>query len=432
MKNFTNNFPKNFLWGAATSAYQIEGAFDSDGRTSSIWDTFCQQPGKIYEGQSGEIACQHYTHWQDDIKIMQDIGVNAYRFSISWSRIFPDSSLKVNQKGIDFYSRLIDKLLETGIQPFVTMYHWDLPQYIQDQGGWSSRETCKLFRDYAYTLTKYFSDRVHYWTTLNEPSVAVYAGHFFGTHAPGLQSPEIALQSLHHFLLAHGLAVQAIRSSFKVELGIALNLSPVFPADPNSPLDCQAAKLYDTYLYRAFLDALFFKKYPHEMFMDKIVFPNDMEVIATPMDYVGINYYTVTRVAFDKNVPVIQARVVPPKPNFYSDLWEFFPTGLSTVINRIWNEYHHSKIYILENGTSLNEGENDQGRIEYLKAHLQEVSQCLKKGIDIKGYFVWSLLDNFEWASGYSKRFGLVSVDFETLERKPNASAHWYASLIHG
>lgn len=429
-KNSESSFPKDFLWGTATSAYQIEGAFDVDGRTPSIWDTFCRQPGKVYGGQNGERACQHYYHWQDDLKIMKDMGVNAYRFSISWSRIFPDSSRKVNLKGIEFYSRLIDKLLEYGIEPFVTLFHWDLPQYIQDEGGWSSRDTCERFKDYAFTLTTHFADRVHYWTTVNEPSVVVYAGHFFGVHAPGIRSPEVALRTLHHLLLAHGLAVQAIRTSFKVKLGITLNLSPVFPADPKSSLDCQAAKLYDIYLFRSFLDALFLKKYPEEMAMDHLILPGDMDVIAAPMDYIGINYYTTSRIAYDPNVPLLQGKAVPAKSNPFSDMWEFYPTGLSTVIERVWNEYHQPTIYILENGTALSEIENDQGRIEYLKAHLKELSQCLKKGIAIKGYFAWSLLDNFEWTEGYSKRFGLVYVDFDTLERKPKASAHWYASLI--
>lgn len=425
-----HDFPKDFKWGTATSAYQIEGAFNVDGKSLSIWDTFCRQPGKIYDGQSGDTACQHYYRWQDDIKVMKDLGVNAYRFSISWPRIFPDASQKINSKGIDFYHRLIDELLKNNIEPFVTMYHWDLPQYIQDLGGWSSRQTCDHFRDYAYALVQNFSDRVRYWTTLNEPSVVTYAGHFWGVHAPGLRSPETTLRVLHHLLLAHGLALQAIRPAFNVKLGIALNLSPVFPADPNSMLDCQSAELYDIYLYKSFLDALFLKKYPEEMAMDTIVMPKDLDIIGEPMDYVGINYYTKTCIAYDPNVPLLQGKGLPASPNPYSEIWEFYPKGLSTVIERIWNNYKHPTIYILENGTSLSDEKNDQGRIQYLKAHLQEVALSLKKGIDIKGYFVWSLMDNFEWAEGYSKRFGLVYVNFETLKRRPKASAHWYASFI--
>lgn len=421
------NFPKDFLWGTATSAYQIEGAFDIDGRGVSIWDTFCRQPGKVFEGHSGDNACQHYLHWQEDIKLMKELGVNAYRFSISWPRIFPDASRKVNRKGIDFYSRLIDELLENDIEPFVTMYHWDLPQYLQDAGGWSSRETAESFRDYAYTLAKSFSGRVRYWTTLNEPSVVAFAGHFWGFHAPGIRSTEITLRSLHHLLLAHGLAMQAIRSSFDVKLGLTLNLSPVFPADQNSPSDQESAALYDTYLYKAFLDALFRKTYPFDM---PIALPGDMEIIGIPMDYVGINYYTTIRVAFDPSVPLLKGRAVPFGPNPYSDMWEFYPKGLSEVIERVWNEYTQLPIYILENGTSLEDVEDDQGRIKYFEAHLKEVSQCLKKRIPIKGYFAWSLLDNFEWGQGYAKRFGLVHVDYDTMERKPKASARWYASLI--
>lgn len=424
------DFPEDFFWGAATSAYQIEGASMVDGKGLSIWDTFSHQEGKIIQNQNGDKACEHYYRWAEDIKLMQDLGINAYRFSISWPRIFPDHSQRINQKGIDFYDRLIDRLLESGIEPFVTMYHWDLPQYIQDLGGWSSRETSKLFSDYAYALAKHFADRVRYWTTINEPSVATFAGHFWGVHAPGERLPEIALQALHHLLLAHGLAVKAIHDSFDVKVGIALNLSPVFPEDENSPSDVKSAQLYDTYVYRSFLEALFRKKYPAEMGMTDYTVPGDMELIGQPMDYLGINYYTKTRIAFDSKIPLFQGKPVSSNPNFYSDMWEFFPEGLSMVIERIWKDYQTIPIYILENGTSLPDLEIDQGRIEYLKSHLNEIANCLKKGISIKGYFAWSLMDNFEWALGYTKRFGLYSVDFQTLDRTPKASANWFKKLI--
>jgi beta-glucosidase len=426
----TTNFPKDFMWGVATSAYQIEGACAVDGRTPSIWDTFCHQPGKVFKGHNGDEACQHYIHWQQDLQLLKELGVNAYRFSIAWPRIFPDASKKINQKGLDFYSKLIDRLLEDGIEPFITLFHWDLPQYIQDEGGWSSRTTCELFRDYAYAVINHFSDRVKFWTTLNEPSVVTFSGHFWGGHAPGIRSPETALLTMHHLLLAHGLAVRAIRSSVEVKLGIALNFSSVFPFNPDSVLDQQAAMLYDTYVYRSFLDALFLKKYPAEMKMDELVKEGDMDIIGTPMDYVGINYYTTSRISYDENAPLFKGRGVPAVPNLHSEIWEFYPPGISLVIERIWKDYSHLPIYILENGTSLADKENDQGRIEYLEAHLQEVERCLKKGIDIRGYFVWSLMDNFEWAEGYSKRFGLIYVDFDTLERKPKASASWYRSMI--
>lgn len=426
----TRSFPKDFLWGAATSAYQIEGAVSEGGRTFSIWDTFCRQSGKVFQGHLGDQACQHYRRWEEDIKIMQDLGINSYRFSISWSRIFPDSSKKINQQGIDFYNRLIDKLLASGIQPFITMFHWDLPQYIQDAGGWTTRDTCELFKDYAYVLVQSYADRVHFWTTLNEPSVVAFLGYFWGVHAPGERNPEKALAVCHHLLLAHGMAVQAIRSHFNVTLGITLNMSPVFPVDPHSLLDCQAAYLFDTYLYRSFLDALFLKKYPTEMPMEQWIFPQDMELISLPLDYLGINYYTTTRVTYDEKVPLLKGHGKPAQANPYSDIWEFYPQGLSKVIERAWNEYHVPCIYILENGTTLSDEEEDQGRIKYIQAHLKEVSKCLQKGIAIKGYFVWSLMDNFEWAEGYSKRFGLYYVNFDTLERRPKASARWYANLI--
>lgn len=424
------NFPKDFLWGTATSAYQIEGASAIDGRSPSIWDIFCSQPGKVYQNQTGDHACEHYYRWQEDIQLMKALGVNAYRFSISWSRIYPNSSKTVNQKGIDFYSRIIDKLLENHIEPFITLFHWDLPQYIQDAGGWVLRETCERFQEYACTMIRSFGDRVRYWTTINEPSVIVYSGHLWGTHAPGIHSSEIALQTLHHLLLAHGLALQAIRSLANVKAGITLNFSSVFPNDSNSERDRHSASLYDTYLYRSFLDALFYKKYPEEMGMEKFAIAEDMQMIGEPMDYIGVNYYTTSRVAFDEQKPLFQGRAIPSKPNPQSDMWEFFPAGLSKVIERIWLNYSQMPIYILENGTSLKELENDSGRIDYLKAHMNEVSKCLKKNIDIKGYFVWSLMDNFEWAEGYSKRFGLISVDFETFERKFKNSAYWYADII--
>lgn len=424
-----HHFPKDFLWGTATSAYQIEGAYNVDGRTPSIWDTFCHLPGKIKNNHNGDHACQHYKFWKDDLYLMKELGVNSYRFSISWSRIFPEPG-SINSKGIDFYNRLIDQLLSQGIQPFVTMYHWDLPQYIQDEGGWASRQTCEIFRDYAMTLVQNFADRVRYWTTLNEPSVVVYAGHFWGIHAPGIKSSSKSMQVLHHLLLAHGLAVQSIRSSFDVQLGIALNISPVFPANPDSDQDQQAAHLYDTFLYKSFLNALFHKKYPSEILMDTIVKNGDMDLIGLPIDYLGINYYTASRIAFDPNVPLLKGRSIKQKANSFSDLWEFYPQGLSIVIERLWKDYGHLPIYILENGTSLPDIQNDQGRIKYLQAHLQEIANCLTKGIEIKGYFVWSLMDNFEWAEGFSRRFGLIHLNFETFERTLKDSANWYASFI--
>lgn len=425
-----SNDPKNFLWGVATSAYQIEGAHNLEGRTPSIWDTFSHIPGRIHENQNGDLACNHYQLWEQDVDLMKSLGINAYRFSLSWSRIFPENSKDFNTKGLDFYQHLIDKLLQVNIKPFVTMYHWDLPQYLQDRGGWATRETAERFRDYAYFLVEKLGDRVSYWTTINEPSVVAYAGYYKGVHAPGIQSTDQTLKTIHHLLLAHGLAVHAIRSRFNVKLGITLNLSPVYPDHPSSAYDQKAAHLYDSYVYRSFLDALYLKKYPEEMDMQEVVKLGDMEIIGAPTDYLGVNYYTKTTVCFEESQGLIQARVVPPIRNAYSNLWDFYPQGLSEVLERVWNNYQPPEIYVLENGTSLDEEDDDQGRIAYIRAHLSELSRCIKQGMKIQGYFYWSFMDNFEWAYGYSKRFGLFHVDFKTLERIPRASARWYAHEI--
>jgi beta-glucosidase len=426
-----NNFPSDFLWGTATSAYQIEGAWNADGKSPSIWDTFSLLPGKTYHGQTGNKACRYYDLWEKDIELMKKMGVNAYRFSIAWTRIFPDNSGQVNMVGIAFYSRIINKLKEYGIEPFITMYHWDLPQYLQDEGGWISRETCNKFKHYALTLVQHFGDRVKFWTTINEPSVAAYAGHLNGVHAPGWKSPESALKVMHHLLLAHGMAVRAIRDRYNVKLGIALNLSPVFPADPHSNEDKAAAIRYDAYLYRSFLEALFLKEYPEDIEMKSIIDASDMGFIGERLDFLGINYYTRSTVKADDSVPLLKAKGVAAAPNEYSDMWEFYPEGLSQVIKSSAKKYKCPEIYITENGTSLPDELHDKGRVRYMETHLRETVKCLEEGISIKGYFAWSLLDNFEWQHGYTKRFGLIHVNFDTYRRTLKDSARWYSAFLH-
>lgn len=424
-----------FFFGAATSAYQIEGSVKEEGRGISIWDTFCHQKGHILDGSSGDVACDHFRLWQQDIALMKSLNLGAYRFSIAWPRIFPDQTLRINEKGLQFYDRLIDGLLEAGIEPFPTLYHWDLPQYIQDRGGWAVRDTCHLFADYAAAVFNRFQDRVTHWTTLNEPYVSAFMGYLTGGHAPGIQSPDQALGAVHHLLLAHGMAIERMRDK---KVGIALNLSPAYAYDQSSQ---KSADWYDMLHNQIFLDALFRQAYP-ETFLNVIaadpalkgfldlIQPEDMACIGSPLDFLGINYYTRGIVQSDPERPLFASRLVPPEPNPYSDVWEFYPEGLMELLERVQRDYQPKELMVMENGTSLPVGVEDNRRIAYLEAHLTRITQAKERGIPMTGYFVWSLLDNFEWAAGYTKRFGLVEVDFATQERRPRKSALWYARFI--
>lgn len=403
-----------FYLGVSTSAYQIEGATD---RGISIWDTFCKKEGAILDGSSGERACDHYRLWEQDLELMKQLHLNAYRFSIAWPRIFPDKTGRLSKPGLDFYSRLVDKLLESGIEPFPTLYHWDLPQYIQDEGGWAVRSTCHRFADYAGTVFCHLQDRVTHWTTLNEPYISAFMGYLTGAHAPGIQSEAQALAAVHHLLLAHGMAVDAMRAIAPRKFGIALNLSPAFPADQES---IEAAARYDALHNQLFLEPLFKQRYP-EGFFGK-VHSHDMAYIATPLEFLGINYYARGVVQHDPAKPLFRCRLVPQESDCY-------PEGLMQLLCRIQKEYSPKEILILENGTAMPEGLGDKMRIAYLQAHLEKVLEARQKGIPVSGYFVWSLLDNFEWAAGYTKRFGLVQVDFETQKRTLRNSSHWYSMI---
>ena len=423
-----NQFPKDFLWGTATSAYQIEGAWNID-KSPSIWDVFCNEPNKIVLGASGKKACMHYDNFEKDLKIMKDMGVNAYRFSVAWTRII-DEDGEINQSGIQFYNRIINRLIEYEIEPVITMYHFDLPQYLQENGGWISRQTAEKFRDYALVLVDNFSDRVKKWVTINEPSVATYAGHLTGVHAPGWKNPEVVLKVAHNMLLAHGLAVKAIRNVSDVILGIALNLAPVFPRDPQSERDLEAAFTYDSYLYKFFLDGLFLKEYPDHINMKDIANFDDMEYVGEKLDFIGINYYTKLTVQYDGSTPFTKASIQEPDLSEYSDMWTFYPQGLGQVIKRCRSYNNCPDIYIMENGTSLPQEEYDEARIHYIQSHIRELKNCIDDNIPVKGYFIWSLLDNFEWAEGYSKKFGLVNVDFLTFKRRLKDSARWYTKFL--
>ncbi len=444
MSNETHlSFPEGFLWGTATSAYQIEGAWNEDGRGVSIWDTFCRKRGKTHNGTTGDVAVDHYHRWQEDVEIMAQMGLKAYRFSIAWTRIIPQGSGEVNQIGLDFYERLIDALLEKGIEPFPTLFHYDLPQPLQDQGGWPKRETAELFGEYAATLARRLGDRVNYWITHNEPWVTAILGHLVGEHAPGQHNPFAALKAVHNLALSHGYAVEALRANStnkSAQIGIALNLTPTYPAT-DSEKDKEAARRFDGQINRLLLDPLLKGYYPEDMLkLFKLFFPkildSDLNLIAAPLDFVGINYYTRLVAKHDWKVPLLQAMQVKPQGSEYSQMWEIYPPGIYDLITRVWKDYQPKSIIVTENGVPVPDtlgadGQvHDEKRISYLYRHMQQVHRAIADGAPVKGYFVWSMLDNFEWAFGYQMRFGLVHVDYDSLKRTVKDSGKWFAKVI--
>jgi beta-glucosidase len=434
-------FPADFLWGVATSAYQIEGAWDADGKGPSIWDTFTHTPGHIADGSTGDVACDHYHRWREDLDLLRKLGVRAYRFSISWPRVQPLGSGAVNPAGLDFYDRLVDELARAGIEPFVTLYHWDLPQALQDQGGWPRRQTAEAFADYAEIVGRRLGDRVRWWLTVNEPSVAALVGHFTGEHAPGLRDPRAALQAAHHMLLGHGLAVRRLRETARLpaRVGLAAQTHPIHPASAR-PEDQQAAYLLDGLIHRWFLDSLFKGAYPQDLWagfgpLVPQVRPGDLEAMAAPLDFLGINYYTRGLARHNPAAGPLQAELVPPGADGGPLGWEVYPAGLEGVLQTVQRDYRPAALLITENGRALEDtpdarGEvEDNARIEYLEQHLAVVRGAVARGVPMRGYFVWSLLDNFEWACGYRPRFGLVHVDLATGRRTPKASARWYREV---
>lgn len=436
------SFPSKFLWGAATASYQIEGGWNEDGKGPSIWDTFTHQPGKIFENQTGDIACNHYHLCADDISLMKQIGLTAYRFSVSWSRVLPEGIGSVNQKGLDFYDFIVDELLKNNIEPFLTLYHWDLPQALQDKGGWANRDIMQWFGEYTYVLVQKLSDRVRHWATLNEPMVVVGAGHLFGEHAPGIQDITATLATAHHLLIAHGNAVEVIRENAKVkpEVGIVLSLSTVHPASSKEE-DIKAAQRTDSFLNKTMLEPLFKAAYPEDLMAQlgalfPAIEPDDMKVISTPLDFLGINYYSRNVVANDPEVPVLEFKEIKPVGNPYSQMWEVYPEGLFEVIERVWKDYHPAKIFITENGICVADAPDFDGRvrdprrIQYIQDHLIQVNKAIAKKLPVEGYFVWSLMDNFEWAYGYNYRFGIIHTDFSTQKRTIKDSGYWYQKII--
>ncbi|AEF18219.1 beta-galactosidase [Thermoanaerobacterium xylanolyticum LX-11] len=437
------NFPKDFLFGVATSSYQIEGAVNEDGRTPSIWDTFSKIKGKTYNGDTGDIACDHYHRYKEDIGILKEIGVKAYRFSIAWPRIYPEKG-KFNQKGMDFYKKLIDELLKNNIKPVATIYHWDLPQWAGDLGGWLNRDSIYWYSEYSQKLFKEIGDVVPMWITHNEPWCASILSYGIGEHAPGHKDYREALIAAHHILLSHGEAVKIFRDMNikESQIGITLNLTPAYPATEKEE-DYLAAKYADGFSNRWFLDPIFKGKYPVDMielYKKEIgefdfIKNEDLGIISQPIDFLGINFYSRSIVKYDEN-SLIKGEAVEG-PGKKTDMgWEISPESLYDLLKRIDKEYTNMPIYITENGAAFKDIVNkdevhDQERIEYVKEHLKYAIKFIEDGGNLKGYFLWSLLDNFEWAYGYSKRFGIVYVDFETQKRILKDSAIWYKEVIN-
>ncbi|WP_411732096.1 glycoside hydrolase family 1 protein [Paeniglutamicibacter sp.] len=463
------DFPPGFRFGSATAAFQIEGAGHEDGREDSIWDAFCRVPGAVFEGHDGSVAADHYHRMPQDVQLMAKLGLDTYRFSTSWARIKPGDRA-VNPKGLDFYSRLVDELLGRGIAPWLTLYHWDLPQALQEQGGWANRDTAHRFADYALEVFEHLGDRVTQWTTLNEPWCSSFLSHAGGEHAPGHTNPAEAVAAAHHLLLGHGLATQAMRevAGKDHKLGITLNFTVADPSDPQDPADVDAARRIDGSFNRVFLDPIFRGQYPQDVLEDmaeagleRHIQGNDLEIIAAPIDVLGVNYYNGELVAAPR-VPLLpeadlvftSERGLPRRsPMVGSERvtrvsrglprtamgWEVQPGGLERLLLRLQEHYTGPAgipMVITENGAAYDDAPDDSGfvddsadRLAFIDAHLRATHRAMEKGADVRGYLVWSLMDNFEWAFGYDKRFGIVRVDYETLQRIPKASALWYSQV---
>ena len=432
-----SHFPTDFTWGVATSAFQIEGGARQDGRGPSIWDTFCETPGHIADNSTGLMACDHYNRLEEDLDLIASLGVTAYRFSVSWPRVQPLGYGDWNETGFDFYRRLVDGLHNRGIEAYLTLYHWDLPQALQDRGGWNHRETCEHFCRYACEVVKRLGDRIDSLATFNEPWVVAILGHETGIFAPGIKDRKIAYQAGHHQLVAHGMSLQAIRQmGFTKPMGIVLNQSPIYPASTD-PQDVAKAELDDGIVVRWYMDPLLKKSYPADVLAwlgsdAPVVEPEDIALIAQPLDFIGVNYYTrnfssasETHKAQETGNPITEMG------------WEIYPAGLTELLCRLHRDYPLPAIYITENGGAfkdpvVNGQIDDHDRLSYLHDHIQATLHAMEQGVDVRGYFVWSLMDNFEWASGYLKRFGIVHVDYATQARTLKASARWYQSLLKG
>jgi beta-glucosidase len=434
-------FPDNFLWGAATSAYQIEGSPLADGAGPSIWQRFSHTPGMMANGDTGDIACDHYNRMESDVALMKQLGLKAYRFSISWSRVLPEGRGRVNEKGLDFYSRLVDTLLANGIEPLATLYHWDLPAALDDRGGWLNPDIADWFADYATVMYKKLDGRVKKWATHNEPWVVTDGGYLHGALAPGHRSKFEAPIASHHLLRSHGKGVQAYRAVGKNQIGIVVNLEPKYPAT-DSAEDAAAVKRADAYMNRQYLDPVFFGKYPEEL---KEIFGEawpewpqaDMDLIKQPIDWLGFNYYTRSVTKNDPSNYPLKTGVVKQHATYTETGWEVFPQGLTDTLNWIRERYKNPPLYITENGSAFYDPPVAEGgvlddplRVNYQKKHLRAISDAISQGCDVRGYMAWSLMDNLEWSLGFSKRFGIVHVDFATQTRTIKASGHHYSKVI--
>lgn len=439
-------FPEDFMWGAATSSYQIEGAVAEDGRGPSIWDTFSHTPGKVHNGDTGDVACDHYHMYRQDVAIMRGLGLKGYRFSTAWPRIFPKGGGRANQKGIDFYKSLVEELLKNNIEPMATLYHWDLPQALQDKGGWKNRDTVKYFTEYAWTMFEALGDMVKLWITHNEPLCTAFLGNATGENAPGYTDPALALQVSHSLLLSHAEAVNVYKQeNYGGKIGITINLYPIHPAT-QSAKDVETAKFVDGIFNRWFLDPVIKGVYPNDVlrvykdrFKAPVIEPGDTELIAdSEIDFLGVNYYTRNVVRYSEEDSLLGYEQINPEGVRYTGIgWEIYPEGLYEILNRIRKDYGNPTVYITENGAAFKDDRvvngviEDKDRIDYIKQHLIEVNKAIRDGASVKGYFLWSLMDNFEWADGYSQRFGIIHVDFNTLERTWKRSAYWYRDVIN-
>jgi len=438
-------FPEGFLWGAATASYQIEGAHDADGKGESIWDRFSHTPGKVADGGTGDVACDHYHLYRQDIGLMRELGLTAYRFSISWPRVYPTGRGQVNPAGLDFYDRLVDGLLAAGVQPFATLYHWDLPQALQEEGGWPNRSTAYAFRDYVATVGRRLGDRVKHWITHNEPWCTAYLGYYTGEHAPGLRDLAAAIQATHTLLLSHGEAAKALREvgGPGCQVGITLNLGPAHPTS-DADEDRAAARRQDGYLNRWFLDPVFLGTYPEDMLalysrLAPRIEPGDLDAIRQPLDFLGVNFYSRSVVKADPSAGFFQMAASPPRGpgHEYTAMdWEVYPEALYELLVRLQADYDAPKLYITENGAAYRDvpgpdGQvDDPDRLSYLRRHFVQCHRAIQARVPLAGYFVWTLVDNFEWAWGYTRRFGIVYDDFPTQRRTVKSSGRFYRQVI--
>ena len=428
-------FPKDFKWGVATSSFQIEGAHDADGKGPSVWDTFCEMDGKIADASNGHVACEHYTRWPEDVELISRLGVNAYRFSMSWPRVQPDGQGAWNEAGFAFYDQLISALEQRGIELHLTLNHWDLPQALQDQGGWVNREVCGHFTRYAAEVARRFGHRVHSICTHNEPWVIAILGYEQGIFAPGIKSRTQAMQAVHHLLLSHGMALKAMRGlGLSTAMGIVLNLSPIYPAS-DDPQDVAKAHLDDGLILRLYMDALYKGVYPQDVMAHlgsdaPKVQQGDLETIAQANDFLGVNYYTRNFSSCGNPWDVTRTG------NTVTDMgWEVYPQGLTELLCRLHTDYQPKCLWVTENGAAFKDQMvtgviDDAQRLAYIRDHIAATHDAIQQGVPVGAYFAWSLMDNFEWASGYAKRFGIIHVDFETQKRTFKNSALWYQKFL--